>query len=211
VLTNGSRLNVEGTNTSTGKSTENGQPGDPALSAITGGITNDASTLEIHFTPKNNVVSFQYVFGSEEYNEFVNQFNDVFAFFLNGQNIAVLPGTSTAVSIDNINNGVNSQYYFDNASGALPTQLDGLVGRNASFPLFATGAVNAGVDNVIRISIADALDEELDSAVFLKAGSFVDTAPPPIGGSPVPEPSTYGLLGAAALGLVAIRRRKKNK
>jgi hypothetical protein len=71
--------------------------------------------------------------------------------------------------------------------------------------------VNAGVDNVIRISIADALDEELDSAVFLKAGSFVDTAPPPIGGSPVPEPSTYGLLGAAALGLVAIRRRKKNK
>ena len=44
----------------------------------------------------------------------------------------------------------------------------------------------------------------------ITARAGVNQPPPPIDGSPVPEPSTYGLIGAAALlGLVVRRRFKK--
>ncbi len=210
VLTSGDRANVEGTNTGPGTSTSNGLLGDAGLSTTASQSTFDASVLEIRFTPTNNVVSFQYVFGSEEYNEFVGSFNDVFAFFLNGTNIALIPGGSTPVSINAINNGSNPDYYFDNAAGSLPTQYDGLVGRNSGFLLFATGAVNPGVENIMRIAIADAGDSVLDSGVFLAAGSFKDTPPPVM--TAVPEPSTYALFASfGLLGLIAARRFKKSK
>jgi hypothetical protein len=193
VLTSGSRTTVEGTNTASGTGLNNGLPGDAALTGLLpSGNTFDASVLEIRFTPTNSIVSFQYVFGSEEYNEYVNSsYNDVFGFFLNGTNVALIPGTSTPVTINNVNNGLNANYYFDNTSGARATQLDGLVGVKTGFFLYAIG-------------IADAGDGVLDSAVFLAGGSFTD-APPP---NAVPEPSTYALFGAGALvGMIVLRRR----
>ncbi len=49
---------------------------------------------------------FEFVFSSEEYNEFVNSgFNDVFAFFVDGENIGFVPGTFDPVSIDTVNGG----------------------------------------------------------------------------------------------------------
>jgi hypothetical protein len=57
--------------------------------------TFDATVLEFDFVPTFSTVQFQYVFSSEEYSDFSNtSFNDVFAFFVNGVNIAVVPGTS---------------------------------------------------------------------------------------------------------------------
>src|SRR5690606_24494876 len=57
---------------------------------------------------------FSYVFASEEYNEYVNtSVNDVFAFFVDGVNIALIPGTSTPVSINTVNCGFSTD-------GALP-------------------------------------------------------------------------------------------
>ena len=75
------------------------------------------------------LINFNYVFGSEEYPEFVNAgFNDAFGFFLSGpnptggmyvdQNLAIVPGTAnTPVSIFNVNNVSNSAYYVDNGDG----------------------------------------------------------------------------------------------
>lgn len=76
----------------------NSGPGDIDLQAIAGGTTQDAAVLEFDFKVQGDSVKFNFVFASEEYNDFVNTgFNDVFAFFISGpgitgsQNIALVP------------------------------------------------------------------------------------------------------------------------
>ena len=59
-----------------------GSAGDTDLTTLLntgtdGLITNDAAVLEFDFVPTSSTISFQYVFSSDEYNEFVFDFNDV--------------------------------------------------------------------------------------------------------------------------------------
>lgn len=69
--------------------------------------------------PTRHTLVVRYAFGSEEYPEYVgSQFNDVMAVFVNGKNCALVPGTTTPVAINSINQNLNSQYYVDNTSGA---------------------------------------------------------------------------------------------
>ncbi|HUI05394.1 MAG TPA: choice-of-anchor L domain-containing protein [Verrucomicrobiae bacterium] len=182
LLTSGDAANVIGPNNSSGATGDNELPGDPDLTGLIGGAasnqTYDASVLEFDFVPEADTVQFSYVFGSEEYNEYVgSEFNDVFAFFVNGVNYALIPGTATPVSINNVNNGFstgisagpceNCAYYIDNVDGHLNTQLDGL-----TVVLTFTAPVLANQVNHMKIAIADAGDHLLDSAVLLQAGSL---------------------------------------
>lgn len=193
ILSTGDIANAIGPNTIPDKTTNNGQPGDADLDTLIPGYqTFDAAVLEFDFVPQGNVVTFNYVFGSEEYNEYVNsQFNNVFGFFLNGQNIALIPATTTPVAINNVNNGnlcpaspsfppfaSNPGYFRINdltappdctfTPGSIDTQLDGL-----TVVLPATANVQRGQTNHIRLAIADAGDSILDSDVFIQAGSFI--------------------------------------
>jgi len=66
----------------------------------------DKAVLEFDFIPAGSLVTLRYVMTSEEYNEFANsQFNNVFGFFVNGVNRALLPDGVTPVSINNMNGG----------------------------------------------------------------------------------------------------------
>jgi uncharacterized repeat protein (TIGR01451 family) len=181
VLTTGDVANVVGPNDSDSAGTANGVAGDPDLSGLAGAATLDAAVLEFDFVPTESTVTFRYVFGSEEYNEFVYQgFNDVFGFFVNGENCAVVPGTdNTPVAIDTVNGGnpfgddnaSNPELYRNNdlqdGGGTIATQLDGL-----TTILTCTSPVNPDVTNHIKLAIADVGDSSLDSAVFLEGGSF---------------------------------------
>jgi len=57
-------------------------------------------------------------------------FNDIFAFLISGpgivgtQNIALVPGTTTPVSIFNVNNVTNPAYYVNNGDGFTPPLLN---------------------------------------------------------------------------------------
>jgi gliding motility-associated-like protein len=164
-------------------------PGDPDLTQALGGgfTTNDAAVLEFDFVPDGDSLSFNYVFGSEEYLEWVNSsFNDVFGFFLSGpgingpyinnaENIALVPNTTLPVAIDNVNTTVNSVYYVDNGDGfTAPFNTDPQYIQFDGFTtvLQARALVQCGQTYHIKIAVADAGDNILDSGVFLEAGSF---------------------------------------
>ncbi|MFM7729719.1 MAG: choice-of-anchor L domain-containing protein, partial [Flavobacteriales bacterium] len=62
--------------------------GDVDLENLSGMNLNNTAILEFDFIPTGDSLSFNYVFSSEEYPEFVNSINDAFGFFLSGPGIA---------------------------------------------------------------------------------------------------------------------------
>ncbi|MFM8893378.1 MAG: choice-of-anchor L domain-containing protein, partial [Planctomycetia bacterium] len=174
VLSSGKVTNAIGPNTNSGISANNDGAGSTDLDTLIPGYsTLDAATLEFDFEVVSTALSFQYVFASEEYNEYVgSSYNDVFAFFVDGVNIALVPGTATAVAINNVNKSVNGGYYRNNSQSDFSqppfnTQADG-------FTSVLQANVSLGVGkHTIKLAIADAGDRVLDSWVFLSSGSFV--------------------------------------
>lgn len=159
--------------------TDFGRPGTQALTTLAGFPTYDAAILEFDFVPSSDTVQFRYVFASNEYMLYVGaSVNDVFAFLISGpgivgeQNIALIPGTTTAISIDNVNANQNAQYYIDN--GDQSSDIPGLTVEYNGFtvPLVATAILTPCETYHIRLALADGGDGLYDSAVFLDAGSF---------------------------------------
>lgn len=150
---------------------------DPQLTSIASGATHDVAVLEFDFVPWSDTLSFKFVFGSEEYMEYANsQYNDVFGFFLQGQNpaggiydnqnMALIPRTNEVVSINNVNLNHNGQYYVDNTNGQT-IQFDGF-----TIPLEVMFPVVPMTTYHIKFAICDVIDTELDSGVFIEAQSF---------------------------------------
>lgn len=168
VLSTGDIADVKGPNNASGSGDGLGTAGSPALDAIVSPfLTHDAAIIEFDVVTESPTFAIRYVFGSEEYREFVDsEFNDVFAFFVNGANIALTPGSAQPVTINTINHLRNQALYKDNEGGA-DTQLDGYTA-----PLLAVAVVEPNTVNHIRIAIADASDSILDSAVFIARGGI---------------------------------------
>jgi hypothetical protein len=155
--------------------------GDEALTALSGFQTFDATVLEFDFVPQHPTVQFNYVFGSDEYNDFSNTpYNDVFAFFINGNNCALAPGTGEPVAVNTINNGNDQEgadvtphhpeLFRDNVrpEPTIQSQMDGLTSM-----LTCSANVTPGQPNHMRLAIADASDPIYDSAVFIQSKSLV--------------------------------------
>jgi len=172
ILSSGSIHNALGPNNMTGASTVNNLPGDSDLNTLGGGTTHDAAVLEFDFIPESTLYQFNYVMGSEEYPEYILTFFDVFGFFVNGVNIATIPGTATYVSIGTVNHTINPSYYISNDPFPPPTpydiQCDG-------FTTVFTALVNVtpGISTHIKLAVADYADQILDTWVFLEEGSFI--------------------------------------
>jgi PKD domain len=95
MMTTGDALLAVGPNISEDAGVAIGNDGTEWLnSLIPGYFTHDATIIEMDIVPNNDTLAFKYVFGSEEYLEYVNTtFNDLFAFFITG------PGFATSDSI----------------------------------------------------------------------------------------------------------------
>lgn len=175
ILTSGRINDAIGPNNAENISFQQGTNGSTLLNTVTGRSTRDACQFEFDIIPGGDSLSFEFVFGSEEYNEWVgSQYNDVFGFFISGpgitgdpgigndRNIALIPGTSTAVAINNVNAGLNSQYYHYN-SGGQELQMDGYTQG-----LVARSAVQPCQSYHLKLIVADASDRKFDSWVFIE-------------------------------------------
>jgi gliding motility-associated-like protein len=190
LLTSGDVANAPGPNVNTGITTAHFAPGDPQLDLLTTPfLTEDACILEFDLVAICDTIQISYVFGSDEYDEYVcTDFTDVFAFFISGpgitgtQNIAVIPGSLTPVSINTVNigavginafppyptncNTTNSAFFTTNNVGTT-VEYDGF-----TVPLIAKSAVIPCSTYHIKLAIADAGDASLDSGVFLEEGGI---------------------------------------
>ena len=176
LLTTGKATGI-GSPASVFNSESTGSGSDAQLGALAGGTTNDKCVLEFNFVPKGDTIKFDYVFASEEYPEFAcTSFNDIFAFFISGPgitgtpNIALVPGTTTPVTINNVNDkycgAAGAAYYVNNA--ACPN----LVYDGMTTVLTAMHEVIPCDTYHLKLAIADVGDSGYDSGVFIKAGSL---------------------------------------
>jgi hypothetical protein len=175
------------------------------LVAEGGSTTKDAAVLEFDLTSTTSfTLQFRYILGSEEYPEWIAQFNDPVAIFVttnfNGtkwvcnvtNDLAVVPGmTNLPVSVSNINGGktnfwdfsyvapTNPQYYVDNhdtgggayaaATNAAPVPVYNLQYDGFTTLQIVQTNISANVTYHIKIAIADYVDDQRDSGVFIKA------------------------------------------
>ncbi|MEI6217708.1 MAG: choice-of-anchor L domain-containing protein, partial [bacterium] len=176
ILSCGNVADAATTNSSPGKSATLNTPGDPQLDALIGGITHDATSLTLTFTTDASVtgVSFNFLFASEEFPEFVGSvYNDAFAAILDGQNIS-FDSNGNYISVN------NNFFQLDNdpwdpsnpakigkAPVSLAVEYDGLT------PLLLTSkSPLAPGTHTLKFVIADAGDSVLDSAVFISNFKF---------------------------------------
>ena len=201
LLTSGSALDVNQNNDvffNPQASVDNGLFGDPSLDASLALnsptlVSTDACVLVFDITVFGDTLKFDYRFGSEEYDNYVcSNFNDVFGFYVSGanpaggnyveQNVALIPGTSTPVSINTVNDGIS-----DDLFSTVPCQLNNTAFYDGVIPGVVysgnTSLLQAVVPTVacstytMKLAIGDGsesffLDRIFDSGVFLKAGSF---------------------------------------
>ncbi|MDQ2841054.1 MAG: choice-of-anchor L domain-containing protein [Acidobacteriota bacterium] len=195
ILTTGIASGAEG-NYIGGPSFDASGRGDAMLSAISGSPTFDADVLTIRFTAANPTLRLNFVFASSEYPEFAGSTPaDPIGIFVNGTNVALVPGTATPISVNSINANTNSNYFTQYSTPDTPFNYGG-----ASTVLTARADVSTSSVNTIRFAIADAGDGSLDSALLIQNGNV----------GAVPEPSTWllSVTGAGLLcGFVFFRRK----
>ncbi len=204
VLTTGHARNVNQLNSETqlNGNTSNNSIVDEDLNALAGVNVLDIAKFEIEFIPSSDLLSFRYVFASEEYPKFVCLgSNDVFGFFITGpkpgggfynnENIARVPDPNRPgefldlpVTVNSVNNGMPGVRadggLCDGTNESLAfaqyyneNPLDSEPAFNGFLDIFiAQAAVIPCETYTIEIAIGDGGDRIIDSAVFLEGRSF---------------------------------------
>lgn len=166
----------------------------------------DGCALEFDLKPACDLLKVNFVFASEEYPEYVAQgYNDAFGFLIwgpnpaggnyNGRNLAVLPGTTTGVSIDNINSTTNPNYYVNNETGS-DLEYDGF-----TKPITSSLSVTTCQTYHLKFIIADAGDCRYSSAVLIAQGGLTceETQTPQT--TAIATPVTCGNNGSATVSI----------
>lgn len=148
--------------------------GDADINAVVNSVfqtqSYDATTFSFDFTvsdPTASSVTFDLVFGSDEFPEWVDQFVDAAVVMVNGVNYALF-NHDPLHPLSVISSNLAAGYFIDNANNALPIEYDGV-----SHLLKIVAPIHAGT-NSIKIGIADTGDHIYDSGVFLANFSASD-------------------------------------
>lgn len=170
---------------------------DPDLNVLNGSASvYNVAILDFDFITTGNALSFKFLFGSDEYLEFIALgYSDAFGFFLSGPGISG-PFTNGAinlatvgglpVSVDNVNpfNG-NAEFFFDNTF-VTHLNVETVEGVNAqlqydgfTWGLVATAVVQCNQVYHMKLAICNSRDGALDSGVFIEKGGLKSQYSPP--------------------------------
>ncbi|MEM6939049.1 MAG: Hint domain-containing protein [Pseudomonadota bacterium] len=146
-------------------STNTAGPDDVAqLNAAAGARTFDSATLDVDFIPTAPVLTLDFIFSSEEYQEFENSiYQDFVGVWVNGNRVTMDVGNGD-IDPGNINSSNNINMHVDNQESDANTEMDGF-----SITLSLTMQVTPGSVNSLRIAIADVADENYDSNLLIAA------------------------------------------
>jgi subtilisin-like proprotein convertase family protein len=153
---------------------------------------NDGCVLEFDFIASGTAITLEFVFGSDEYETWINtQYNDVFAFFLSGPgiegpyaspegfpngalNIAGIPDTDPLipVTISSVNSSLNSDFFISNQPNI------GACINGYTVPMLAQHPLVCGETYHLKLAIADGSDPALESMVIIKDGTFSNAVQP---------------------------------
>lgn len=172
LLTSGSVANVDTLAVALSSNNNGTNCSDPQLASLDPAATHDCCILEFDVIPECQSITLRFVFGSEEYPEWVGTaFNDAFGFFVSGPdpaggnytniNVATLPDNVTIASINNINQNTNSAYYINNSSSTTIV-YDGL-----TTVLTKQISVVPCQPYHFKLAISDVQDGVLNSGVFV--------------------------------------------
>jgi len=172
--------------------------GNAALSALIGNTqTFDQNVLTFQFTvndPSLDTISTSFIFASDEFGK--TNYNDVFAFWVDGVNYALLPDGSV-VSVRNV------------GSNYLDGKDYGYYGRTDEISITALLDPNR-TTHTITIAIADATNTGGLSTVFFgPVAAFNSNAVTPTIPA-VPEPETWAML-LAGLGIVGATTKNRRR
>ncbi len=166
--------------------------GDSDLNQILGINSINATVLEFDFVPLSDLISFNYIFASNEYQySYPCEYSDGFAFLIKEagsadpyKNLAVIPNTAIPVSSVNVRPQIgpgtrpNGSPYTgcpasnENYFNGLNNNTSPINYAGQTVVLNAQTSVTKGKTYHIKLVIADASQRYYDSAVFLQAGSF---------------------------------------
>lgn len=145
----------------------------------------NTTALEFDFTISDQTikgVSFDLIFGSDEYPEFVDSsYIDIGAVIINGVNYALF-NNSPLQPLSILGNNLAAGNYYDNSAGTLPIEYDGI-----SPKLSITAPVQQGL-NHISIAVADTGDSIYDSAIMISNMTMTNYAGQ--GVAPIVTPAT---------------------
>jgi gliding motility-associated-like protein len=139
----------------------------------------EAAILEFDVSTFGTELSFEYIFGSEEYSAWINtRFVDVMGIFVSGPgivgpysnnaiNIAELPGGRLPLSVSSVHGG-NANYAPFNEMYYVPTVTQNIAFGGITSPLKNKIGVSPCTTYHVKIAIADGSLPDKDSGIFLK-------------------------------------------
>jgi hypothetical protein len=193
IITTGTVTNAKGPNNSGAASSDLSQPKSLLAEqvAANGQTSYDACVIEFDIVPQNSYLSFEWIFGSEEYTEYVgSSYTDAFGLFIKGgssqnytcANMAVVPFTNTQISINTVNPTNNGSYYKNNTSSSScynNIQYDGLVQVKNIISIVPNQTYH------ILLVIADIGDGSYDSGLLVPSGGLNSPASASVNTVPV--------------------------